>query len=71
MHDIVSIEVSDDGRGMPSDKLAEVQRGGSGVGIGGMRERVRQFQGEMKIESDSSGTKISVTIPGSQTIDGM
>jgi PAS domain S-box-containing protein len=71
VHDIVSIEVSDDGRGMPSDKLAEVQRGGSGVGIGGMRERVRQFQGEMKIESDSSGTKISVTIPGSQTIDGM
>jgi PAS domain S-box-containing protein len=71
VHDIVSIEVSDDGRGMPSDKLAEVQRGGSGVGIGGMRERVRQFQGEMKIESDSSGTKIFVTIPGSQTADGM
>jgi signal transduction histidine kinase len=70
VHDIVSIEVSDDGRGMPGDKLAEVQRGGSGVGIGGMRERVRQFQGEMKIESDSSGTKIFVTIPGSQTTDG-
>jgi signal transduction histidine kinase len=33
------------------------------VGIGGMRERVRQFNGEMKIESSSSGTKILVTIP--------
>lgn len=59
----VSVEVCDDGKGMPVEKLAEVQVGGSGVGIGGMRERVRQFNGEMKIESSSSGTKILVTIP--------
>jgi signal transduction histidine kinase len=28
-----------------------------------MRERVRQFHGEMRIESDSSGTKILVNLP--------
>ena len=28
-----------------------------------MRERLRQFDGSMKIESDSSGTRIFVTIP--------
>ncbi len=59
----VSVEISDDGRGMTAEKLAEVQIGGSGVGIGGMRERVRQFQGDMKIESAASGTKILVNIP--------
>jgi signal transduction histidine kinase len=48
---------------MPVEKLAEVQRGGSGVGIGGMRERIRQFEGEMRIESSASGTKILVSIP--------
>lgn len=65
VQDGVSIEVSDDGRGMPVEKLAEVQLGGSGVGIGGMRERVRQFQGNMRIESSASGTRILVSIPSS------
>ncbi len=65
VQDGVSIEVSDDGKGMPLEKLAELQLGGSGVGIGGMRERVRQFQGEMRIESNASGTKILVSIPSS------
>ncbi|MGC1188431.1 MAG: ATP-binding protein [Candidatus Acidiferrales bacterium] len=61
--DSVSVEVSDDGRGMSVEKLAEVQQGGSGVGLGGMRERVHQFRGDMKIESNASGTKILVNIP--------
>lgn len=29
----------------------------------GMRERLRQFKGEMKIESDSNGTRILLRIP--------
>jgi signal transduction histidine kinase len=33
------------------------------VGIRGMRERVRQFDGELNIESNESGTKIAVTLP--------
>jgi PAS domain S-box-containing protein len=61
--DAVSVEIADDGDGMPAEKLAEVQLGGSGVGIGGMRERVRQFKGSMRIESGASGTKILVNIP--------
>jgi PAS domain S-box-containing protein len=66
VHDGISVEVCDDGRGMPAEKLAEVQLRGSGVGIAGMRERVRQFQGDMKIESNASGTKILVSIPTPQ-----
>jgi signal transduction histidine kinase len=36
--------------------------GGSRVGIDGMRERVRQFRGNMKIASNSAGTTILVNI---------
>ena len=57
------VEVNDDGKGMSAEKLTEVQSGGSGVGIGGMRERARQFHGEMKIESSETGTRILVTLP--------
>ncbi|HVN19514.1 MAG TPA: sensor histidine kinase [Dongiaceae bacterium] len=59
----VTVEVRDQGAGMSPERLAHIQSGGSGVGIRGMRERLRQFKGELKIESDSGGTRISVTIP--------
>jgi PAS domain S-box-containing protein len=59
----VSAEVRDDGAGMSPDRLDQVRSGGSGVGIRGMRERILQFQGSMEIDSDPSGTKISVAIP--------
>ena len=59
----VILEVEDRGMGMSADRLAEVQSRGLGVGVRGMRERVRQFHGELNIDSNSSGTRISVTIP--------
>lgn len=58
-----SIEVRDEGKGISPERLAEVQTHGSGVGISGIRERLRQFQGEMKIESNASGTTVYATIP--------
>jgi signal transduction histidine kinase len=59
----VAVEVRDQGAGMSPERLAQIQSGASGVGIRGMRERLRQFKGELKIESDSRGTRILVTIP--------
>lgn len=59
----ITVEIRDQGKGMSPERLAEVQAGASGVGIRGMRERLRQFKGNLKIESDSSGTRILVTIP--------
>jgi len=59
----VTMEVSDQGKGMSKEKLAEIQSHGSGVGIRGMRERLRQFEGNLHIDSDKAGTKVLVTIP--------
>ena len=59
----ITLDIRDQGKGMSPARLAEIQSGRSGVGIGGMRERLRQFEGIMKIESDSSGTRIFATIP--------
>lgn len=59
----VSIEIRDDGKGISPERLREIQTQGSGVGIAGIRERLRQFQAELKIESTTSGTTVSATIP--------
>jgi PAS domain S-box-containing protein len=59
----ITLDIRDQGKGMSSERMAEIQSGRSGVGIGGMRERLRQFEGTMNIESDSSGTRILATVP--------
>ncbi len=61
--DHLLVEVKDQGEGILPRRLTEIQSHGSGVGIRGMRERLRQFRGELKIHSDSSGTCVSVSIP--------
>jgi PAS domain S-box-containing protein len=59
----VDVNVQDQGKGMSSAKLEEIQSRGSGVGIRGIRERLRLLHGTMRIESNGSGTRISVSIP--------
>ena len=65
----VLVEVRDRGKGIAPEKLAEIRTKGTGVGIRGMQERVRQFQGEMIIESKGVGTTIVVTFPLCREID--
>jgi signal transduction histidine kinase len=62
-HAGVSLEVEDRGKGIPAEKLSEIQSYGSGVGIRGMRERVRHFGGEMTIDSDQAGTRVLFQFP--------
>ena len=61
--DKIYVEVEDHGRGMSQERFGEVQSQGTGVGIRGMRERVRQVHGELTIESNALGTKIFATFP--------
>jgi signal transduction histidine kinase len=63
----VTVRIEDAGRGMSPRRLAEIQAGSSGVGIRGMRERLSQFKGQLKIESDDTGTRILVSIPVSKS----
>lgn len=57
--------VKDYGGGMPQELLRTFRTKGTGFGVGlsGMRERVRELNGELEIQSNSSGTVISVTLP--------
>jgi PAS domain S-box-containing protein len=63
----VALEIKDEGNGIPVEKLGGIHGPGSGVGITGMRERVRRFNGIMEIQSNGVGTKISVMLPASLT----
>ncbi len=57
------LEIQDQGKGISAEKLAKLQSQGSGVGIAGMRERIRPFGGALNVHSNGPGTKISVTVP--------
>ena len=59
----VHVAVQDQGTGMSPQRLAEIQSHGTGVGIRGMRERVRQFHGDLVIESNGSGTRVYANLP--------
>ena len=59
----VSLEIQDSGGGISVEKLAGIRAQRSGVGITGMRERVRHFGGALDIQSDATGTKILVELP--------
>ncbi len=59
----VVLEIQDYGEGIPAEQLAAIKAQRSGVGITGMRERVRHFNGEMDIHSDGMGATISVILP--------
>ncbi|HXO34548.1 MAG TPA: PAS domain-containing sensor histidine kinase [Candidatus Acidoferrales bacterium] len=56
----VHLEISDNGRGIP--KIIDGD-GHAGVGIAGMRERVRELHGSLEIQSGGSGTKLIIEIP--------
>jgi len=53
----VRMEIKDDGKGMPEQRVQRVTKGGvgSGVGLAGMRERVREVGGSLALLSGSTG----------------
>ena len=64
----VRCKISDDGVGIPLEKQLQLNSyGAMGVGIRGMRERIRQLGGTLQIESNGNGTTVSVTLPVNPT----
>ncbi|HLZ40769.1 MAG TPA: response regulator [Candidatus Sulfotelmatobacter sp.] len=61
--DQVTLEIKDQGKGISDENLAALNEFAPGVGIRGMRERVRHLSGEMKVHSTSPGTTVSIRLP--------
>ena len=62
--DHVRVEIEDKGKGIPPEKQEEMSSSGApGVGIRGMRERLRQLGGTLEIKSSGSGTIVVVELP--------
>jgi len=60
----VCLEVEDEGKGIPQEKRVGMDSGGTpGVGIRGMRERLRQLGGTLEIKSHGRGTVVVARLP--------
>jgi signal transduction histidine kinase len=67
-HGGVRVEIEDEGKGIPREKQVEITTSGApGIGIGGMRERLRQLGGKLEIDSDGRGTVVAAWLPVAAT----
>jgi PAS domain S-box-containing protein len=60
------LQVKDSGKGISLEKQQELTLGRGGVGVEGMRERVKQLGGLLEIQSAGTGTVVSATLPLAQ-----
>jgi len=60
----VVLEVSDEGTGIPRDVYSRISSGkGFGLGLRGIRERLRQFGGRLELKSNETGTVVRAVLP--------
>jgi signal transduction histidine kinase len=67
--DRVTLEVRDYGKGIAPELLKSFSAKGTkaGIGMAGMRERIRDLGGQLNIQPCAPGTLISVTMPVSES----
>jgi PAS domain S-box-containing protein len=60
----ITLEVKDQGKGIPLEIREKIASGASGgVGLRGMRERIRQFGGRLEVHSGEGSTKVIAVLP--------
>jgi signal transduction histidine kinase len=61
----VTLRVTDHGKGIPPEVLEKFRRirGGVGVGLAGMRERIEQLGGSLELRSEADKTVLEVNVP--------
>ena len=67
----LQVDVSDEGKGIPLDEQQRMESGGTiGVGIRGMRERIRQLGGSLNVTSSGAGkgTQVVVRLPAAEPV---
>lgn len=67
-HRTVVLEVRDNGCGISAERLTRLREGSAeiGVGLAGMRERLRELNGDLQIDSDKFGTAMRAIVPQQQ-----
>jgi signal transduction histidine kinase len=62
---VVTLAIDDNGKGIPQDVLERFSKSGLnlGVGLAGMRERVKELGGRLELESGKTGTRLKAIIP--------
>jgi signal transduction histidine kinase len=58
------VEIEDNGKGIPAEKQSAFGTSGhAGVGLRGMRERLRQLGGTLQVQSNGHGTRVTAVLP--------
>jgi PAS domain S-box-containing protein len=65
--DLIVVAVRDDGKGI-GKKIVELQPDSVGVGIGGMKQRAKEFGAELRLTNVAPGTLVELTIPCSSVL---
>jgi PAS domain S-box-containing protein len=65
--DKIVVAVRDDGKGI-GKKIVELQPDSVGVGIGGMKQRAKEFGGELRLTNVNPGTLVELVIPASSAM---
>ena len=66
---LLSVQVCDEGKGMTGTNGASTSSGsGHGVGLSGMRERLRELGGTLEIQSGVNGTTVIAAVPVNKTM---
>ena len=64
----VLVDIEDRGKGIPPEKQIQIASAGApGVGLRGMRERLRQLGGTLEVNSSGTGTAVTIWLPIPET----
>jgi|CZKJ01.1.fsa_nt_gi PAS domain S-box-containing protein len=63
----IVVAVRDDGKGI-GKRIAELQPDSVGVGIGGMKQRAKEFGGELRLTNAHPGTVVELIIPSGSVL---
>jgi signal transduction histidine kinase len=70
---LVTLAIRDFGKGIPKGTLEEFKRSGTNVGVGlaGIRERLKELGGSLDIQSNKRGTTLKAAVPIAERLESV